>query len=87
MSNFQAIESLFSNFLSEEECSFSESELAEVRKFIDVGEYGLALETLVDIHLEENKVATASARDLVSRLAVAMSMDPEPLLQQLPQDK
>ena len=85
MADYQEIEALFSQLLSEDSSSLSESEIAEVREFVDVGEYGLALETRVDIHHEENKAITPSAVALVHRLALTMSVDTAPLLQLLPQ--
>jgi hypothetical protein len=34
----------------------SEAERAEVQSFLDVGEYGLALETAADTYVEESKL-------------------------------
>ncbi len=84
MSNFEDIELLFSNLLAAAAPVLTDSELAEVQKFIDVGEYGLALETAADICAEEKKVASADVVALIERLAEAMSIEPAPLLQRLP---
>jgi hypothetical protein len=84
MSNFNEVESLLSRLLVVGAPVLSDGERAEVQRFIDVGEYGLALETVAAIYSEEKKIATAEAVDLIERLAAAMSMDPAPLLQGLP---
>ena len=85
MPNFEEIELLFSKLLAEAELVLSDSELAEVHTFIDVGEYGLAVETAIDIYVEEKKTASAGAIALIEQLTVAMSMDAAPLLQRLRQ--
>jgi hypothetical protein len=84
MSNFDEIESLLSRLLMAAAPVLSDAERAEVQRFIDVGEYGLALETAAAIYSEEKKIATAEVVDLIERLASAMSMDPAPLLERVP---
>ena len=44
MSDFAIVESLFSRLLPALNGVFSVSEIAEVSEFVDVGEYGLALD-------------------------------------------
>lgn len=83
MSSFEEIELLFSKLLAAAVPVLSDSERAEVQKFIDVGEYGLALETAADIFGEENKVASADVVMLIGRLAEEMLMESAPLLQRL----
>jgi hypothetical protein len=84
MSNFDEIETLLSQLLTAAAPVLSDTELAEVQRFIDVGEYGLALETAAAIYSEEKKIATLEVVGLIERLAAAMSMDPVPLLERLP---
>jgi hypothetical protein len=84
MRDFSKVEALLSQLLVASSPAFSSKELAEVQHFIDVAEYGLALETAVGIYNEEKKVATAEVATLVERLAVAMAMDAAPLLSKLP---
>lgn len=84
MSNFEEIELLFTNLLTAAAPVLSDSERTEVQKFIDVGEYGLALETVADIYAEEKKIASANVVALFERLIGAMSIEPAPLLQRLP---
>lgn len=83
MSNSEEIECLLSQLLVASKQTLSEAEQAEVQRFIDVGEYGLALETATDIYFEERKLANAEVQRLVERSAAAMSMDAAPLLKKL----
>lgn len=83
MSNFEEIELLFSNLLAATSPVLSDSERAEVQRFIDVGEYGLALETTADIYTEGEKIASSDVVALVVCLAEAMSIEAAPLLQRL----
>ena len=54
---------------------FTDSEKGEVQDFIDAGEYGLALETLVDIVVEEDKQIPCESLALVCELADVMQLD------------
>lgn len=83
MSNFDLVESLLSNLLNASVGELSDTERAEVQAFIDVGEYGLALETTADIYAEEKKIPSAEVLSLIERLAIAMSMAPESVLERL----
>lgn len=83
MSNFDEIESLLSQLLIATAPVLSDAERDEVKRFVDVGEYGLALETAVAIYAEEEKMATAEVVNLIERLAAAMSMESAPLLERL----
>lgn len=74
MSNFAIVESLFGRLLLALNGVFSVSEIAEASEFVDVGEYGLALDTAVDIFVEEKKVAEDDVIVLVQSLAVAMEL-------------
>lgn len=59
MSDFDETEFLLSELLRAAVPVLSDSERAEVQHFVDVGEYGLALETLVDIYAEEKRSVSA----------------------------
>ncbi|MEN5182082.1 MafI family immunity protein [Comamonas testosteroni] len=74
MSDSSIIESLFSRLLPALSDVFSPSEIAEVSVFVDVGEYGLALDTVVGIFVEEGKVAEEDVIFLVQSLATAMDL-------------
>ncbi|MCS4295489.1 hypothetical protein M2375_003732 [Comamonas sp. BIGb0152] len=80
MPDFKNIEYLLSQLMLEAQLVFSDVEMSEVQRFIAVGEYGLALETIVDIYFEEKKVASMRAINIIESLAYAMSMDPISLL-------
>jgi hypothetical protein len=54
---------------------FTDAERSEVQEFIDVGEYGLALETLVDIVVEEDKQIPSKVLMLVDELSDVMELD------------
>lgn len=74
MSDFVIVESLFSRLLPALNGVFSVSEIAEVAEFVDVGEYRLALDTAVDIFVEEEKLAEDEVIVLVQSLATAMEL-------------
>ena len=83
MSDFALVETLFTNLLNASKGELTDAELGEVQSFIDVGEYGLALETAADIYAEEGKIPSADVVSLIERLAIAMSMAPESVLERL----
>lgn len=83
MSDFSLVETLFTNLLNASKGELTDAELAEVQSFIDVGEYGLALETAADIYAEEEKIPSANVVSLIERLAIAMSMKPASVLERL----
>ncbi len=62
-------------FMLKDTCTASES--VEVRDFIDVGEYGVALETLICIIKEESKKISKEVLILIKETAVYMAMDPD----------
>lgn len=66
---------IFAGLLVDASDVLSTSELAEVCNFIDVGEYGVALETIVSIYSEEKKIKSQSVYESINRLAKMMSMD------------
>lgn len=73
--DYQRIEKLFSRLLALITPTFSEAEVTEVREFIDAGEYGLALETLADIVIDESKRISTEEAKLVYELADEMHLD------------
>jgi hypothetical protein len=81
MADFDKIEALFAELLLAAGPVLSQSK--HIREFIDVGEYGLALETAVDIFAEEGKTAPAEVVSLIEQLAAAMSMDSAILIKRL----
>lgn len=81
--DFQGVEDSFSQITDSLEGVLGLSEIREFQEFIDVGEYGLALETLVDIVDEENKKISNEIMAAILGLADKMSMDREVLLEKL----
>ena len=81
--DFKYIESLLLQLLTSLTTTFTESELKEVQEFIDVGEYGLSLETLVDIINEENKKIPVASAKLVEELENTMLLDKEVFAEKL----
>lgn len=85
--NFKEIEGLFANFFGAASRDLTNEEQAEIREYADVGEYGLALETAVDIYIEEGKAPSAEAFSLIQRLASCMSIDGEVISMRLQASK
>ena len=63
------------DFLTSAKPFLSSTETDEVQGFVDVGEYGLALETLVDIFCEERKSISGQVISLVAATATSMGLD------------
>jgi hypothetical protein len=74
MRDFKTIKFLFNRLFLALDDVFSGSEIAEVREFFDVGEYGLALETVIDIFAEEKKVVPGDVIAPVDALVFAMEL-------------
>lgn len=72
--NYDAIEKQFSVLLQILANSFSDDEMKEISDFIEVGEYGLALQTFVDIVKEERKRIPLGAYVAVEELATLMGV-------------
>lgn len=83
MNRFHEIERLFAQLQPFLANAFSNDEIREVWDFVDAGEYGLALETMVDIFSEEGKKADASIVAIVRSLAVALNQEPLGYIQRL----
>ena len=81
--DFQGIEDLFSQLIISLKEIFSQSEIQEVQDFIDAGEYGLALETLVDVIDEEDKKVSNEILASIQKLTSEMLMNQEALLGKL----
>ena len=73
--DYQFIENLLLRLLGLLLEIFTDSEKVEVQNFIDAGEYGLALETLVDIVIEENKQIPSESLALICELADLMHLE------------
>ncbi len=62
---------------------WTEADRAEVQHFIDVGEYGLALETLAGIAVEEDRPFDKAFLDRVAKPAEIMQMLDSPAIRDL----
>jgi hypothetical protein len=80
MKEYKEIEESFSLLISALDTVFVKNELAEVQHYLDHGEYGLALEAVVDIFIEEQKTATLEVMEIIKYLAESMSISSDPLL-------
>jgi hypothetical protein len=85
MRDFADLERRFTELLEQSSPPLTHSEQREVRHFVDHGEYGVALETLVDIFVEQAKVPTDTIVSAIVALANRMSMDTQPILDRLTQ--
>ena len=72
--DFTEIESRFTSILERLGGLLSVAERREVEDFIDVGEYGVALETLSSLLVEERKVFSAETLCEIAALAETMGI-------------
>ncbi len=72
---FEIVEGKISELVVTLSSEFTQDEKQEIARFVDVGEYGLALETLVDIVAEENKNVTGSSTLLIFELVDLMKLN------------
>lgn len=81
--HYEHIEELLAQLLFLLTPVFVELEKKEVQDFIDAGEYGLALDTLVDIVKEEDKIISTQILNVVYELAAVMQLDKEAFKEKL----
>ncbi|AOR61155.1 MafI family immunity protein [Pectobacterium parmentieri] len=74
-SDYQEIELELSNLINSLGGVFSLNELIEIKDFIDYGEYGLALETAIDVVIEERKLISSESFNIMIKLSHLMTMD------------
>lgn len=72
---YQEIENHLSGLLKALEQIFSSSEIAEFHEFIDYGEYGSALDTVMDIITEENKIINNYVLTKIINIYIIMDLD------------
>lgn len=75
--NYDSIERAFTDLLDSVSTDFSDEELKEIRDFLDVTEYGLALQTFVDIVVDEQKHIPHRAATICEELARLMEFTDE----------
>lgn len=76
MIDHRSIEKVFSNLQDSLSSNLTADERTEVKCFIDVGEYGLAFETLSAIYLEGQTLPDEDGKRVIDALAAEMSMEP-----------
>ncbi|QQA75769.1 MafI family immunity protein [Pectobacterium parmentieri] len=74
-SDYQEIELELSNLINSLGGVFSLNELIEIKDFIDYGEYGLALETAIDVVIEEKKLISSESFNIMIKLSHLMTMN------------
>lgn len=82
-SNYQVIETNFYELIHSLNKKFTPEEVNEVLEFINYGEYGLALDTVVDIITEENKEIDSQSFNLLVQLSNLMSLDTDLIIKKL----
>lgn len=75
MTKYEIIELILVGLLALLKNIFSQSECLEVNDFIAVGEYGLALDTIVDIIDEESKNISTDIFNQILELTKLMELD------------
>ncbi|MCO6506328.1 MAG: MafI family immunity protein [Snodgrassella sp.] len=80
---YQDVEENFGNLISLLNKSFISKEIDEIKDFVDYGEYGLALDTLIDIIKEENKEINNGIFQYIAELSNLMEQNMEVITKDL----
>ncbi|MCO6517995.1 MAG: MafI family immunity protein [Snodgrassella sp.] len=80
---YQEVEENFGNLISLLNKSFISKEIDEIKDFVDYGEYGLALDTLIDIIKEENKEINNGIFQYIAELSNLMEQNMEVITKDL----
>ncbi|MCT6881280.1 hypothetical protein BGI10_04760 [Snodgrassella alvi] len=80
---YQEVEENFGNLISLLNKSFISKEIDEIKDFVDYGEYGLALDTLIDIIKEENKEINNDIFQYIAKLSNLMEQNMEAITKDL----
>lgn len=80
---YQEVEENFGNLISLLNKSFISKEIDEIKDFVDYGEYGLALDTLIDIIKEENKEINNDIFQYIAKLSNLMEQNTEAITKDL----
>ena len=80
---YQEVEENFGNLISLLNKSFTSKEIDEIKDFVDYGEYGLALDTLIDIIKEENKEINNDIFQYIAKLSNLMEQNMEAITKDL----
>jgi len=77
MTQFKEVQRGLEGVLDLLDAELSHSERAEVEHFIEVAEYGIALETLCDILREKGKSISSQTLEKIAHVGTLMNMGPE----------
>lgn len=83
MTDFDHVEALFVELFDHPGFASINHYRVEIETFLRVGEYGIALETAVDIYVDEQQRPDSGALTLLQQIARAMSLDPHDVLAKL----
>ncbi|MDX5631118.1 MULTISPECIES: MafI family immunity protein [unclassified Brenneria] len=73
--DYQEIEKNFSELIISLSKVFTSEEINEITEFIGYGEYGLALDTVIDIITEENKEISHDNLSIIVKLSNIMGLE------------
>lgn len=79
---YQGLENHFVNLMKKLEPILTSSEIYEVSEFIDYNEYGLALDTIVGIIVEEGKIIDNILKQMIE-ISIIMDVDSEIISEKL----
>lgn len=80
---YQEVEENFCSLISLLNKCFTSKEIDEIKDFVDYGEYGLALDTLIDIIKEENKEINNDIFQYIAKLSNLMEQNMEVITKDL----
>ena len=80
---YQEVEENFCSLISLLNKCFTSKEIDEIKDFVDYGEYGLALDTLIDIIKEENKEINNDIFQYIAKLSNLMEQNMEAITKDL----
>ncbi len=81
--DYDLIDKLLVSLLNQLNSVFSDLEILEIREFIDVGEYGIAVETVTDIIREGQKKIAPEALSIIGELVDVMELDKDAFYEDL----
>lgn len=73
--NYQEIRTNFAELICSLSKYFTAEELNEIAEFIDYGEHGLALDTIIAIITEENKEISHDTFNIIVKLSNLMDLE------------
>lgn len=81
--DYQKIEKNFSALIISLSKKFTSEEINEIEEFIDHGEYGLALDTVIDIIMEEDKEVSNDDLSIIVKLSNIMNLETDTIIKKI----